>query len=378
MTAVVEDIDAAGFVSYIPVRNIWLLMLYASDMYRDLGCRSINAEKNPDRIPDLAAEILCHAVNDRLARNLSYGYHTRHCDLTRIRGRIDLLDTCRRQLLDRGLVACRFDELTTNTPRNRLVKAALIRLRGLVTRDDLARECRTLAGDLERLGVTGPCPSRPERSAERFGRHDAGDRRMVSAADLALSLLLPTEAAGNRALERPDRDIHWLRQLFESAVTGLYEINLPQFGWYVNRQQVLRWPALEFTDGISAILPTMRTDITLDHRERAERIVIDTKFTKALVDGYAGTPRLRSGYIYQIYAYLRSQEKDDDPPSLTASGMLLHPAIDRCLDESVTIQNHRIRFVTIDLTMNSVDIRYNLIRLIAPDRGDLKMNGSDV
>jgi 5-methylcytosine-specific restriction enzyme subunit McrC len=369
MSGVVEDIETAGFVSYIPLRNIWLLMLYASDMYRDLGHRAVDLEENPDRIPDLAAEILCHAVRDRLARNLSYGYLTRHRDLTRIRGRVDLLDTCRRQLLSRGLVACRFDELTTNTPRNRLVKAALIRLRGLVLRDDLAHECRVLAGNLERLGVTGPCPSRPERSAERFGRHDADDRRMVAAADLALSLLLPTEASGSRALERPDRDIHWLRQLFESAVTGLYEVNLPHFGWRVNRQQVLRWPAVELTDGISALLPTMRTDITLDHRERPERIVIDTKFTTALVAGYAGTPRLRSGYIYQIYAYLRSQERKDAPQSLTASGMLLHPAIDRSLDESVTIQNHRIRFVTIDLTLSGVDIRDNLIRLVVPDHG---------
>jgi 5-methylcytosine-specific restriction enzyme subunit McrC len=376
MTAVATDTDTAGFVSYIPLRNIWLLMLYASDMYRDLGHCSISAEENPDCIPDLVAEILCHAVKDRLARNLSFGYRRQHRDLTRLRGRIDLLDTCRRQLLDRGLVACRFDELTTNTPRNRLVKAALIRLRRLVTGNDLARECRTLAGDLERLGVSGPCPSRPERSAERFGRHDAGDRRMVAAADLALSLLLPTEAVGNRALERPDRDIRWLRQLFESAVTGLYEFNLPQFGWRVNRQQVLRWPAVESTMGMNAILPTMRTDITLEHRARSERTVIDTKFTNALVNGYAGTPRLRSEYIYQIYAYLRSQEKEDDPPSLTASGTLLHPAIHRGLDESVTIQNHRIRFVTIDLTMSAVSIREALIHLIVPNHGDPKMSGS--
>ena len=60
MTAVADDIDAPGFVSYIPVRNIWLLMLYASDMYRYLGYRSISAEESPDQIPDLAAEILCH------------------------------------------------------------------------------------------------------------------------------------------------------------------------------------------------------------------------------------------------------------------------------------------------------------------------------
>lgn len=364
MSALVEEVDEVGFVSYIPIRNIWLLMFYASKMYRSLGQRSVAAEENPDLIPDLAAEILCHAVKDRIARNLSYGYRSQRRDLTRIRGRIDLLDTCRRQLLDRGLIACRFEELTTNTPRNRLVKAALIRLCGLVSRGELAHQCRSLAGDLERLGVTGPCPSRSERSAERFGRHDAADQRMVAAAELALTLMLPSEASGNRMLERPDRDIHWLRLLFESAVTGLYEVNLPGFGWRIRRQQSLRWPASDHTDGMASILPSMRTDITLDHADRGERIIIDTKFTNVFTSGRFGAPSLKSDYIYQIYAYLRSQELEDDPRSLTAAGMFLHPTIDRSVDEAVTIQGHRIRFVTIDLTLEAAEMRSALIAIV--------------
>src|SRR3982750_1780954 len=53
---------------------------------------------------------------------------------------------------------------------------------------------------------------------------------------------------------------------------------------------------------------------------------------------------LKSGYIYQLYTYLRSQERTDDPLSLMASGMFLYPSVAGDLDETVRIQGHDIRF----------------------------------
>ena len=115
----------SGHIGRIPVRNLWLLMLYASAFYRHLDKGKIAFEDNPDDIPDLIAEILARAVERRLLRSLSVGYQTRKAVLGRLRGRIDLLSTERHQLLSRGKVACRFDDLTVNTPRNRFVRAAL-------------------------------------------------------------------------------------------------------------------------------------------------------------------------------------------------------------------------------------------------------------
>ena len=116
-----------GFVGRIPVRNLWLLMLYASDLFRTGGTAHVAVEESPDELPDLVAEILAHAVETRLHRQLSLGYRSREEWLTRVRGRIDVLTTARHQLLDRGLVACRFAELTIDTPRNRFVRCIGVR-----------------------------------------------------------------------------------------------------------------------------------------------------------------------------------------------------------------------------------------------------------
>ena len=109
------------------------MLLYASDLFRRIGDSTRTAlEDNPDDIPDLVAEILSYEVERRLERNLSLGWQTREAELNRVRGRIDLRHTETRRLLERGKVACRFDELTIDTPRNRFVRAALTKLGGIV------------------------------------------------------------------------------------------------------------------------------------------------------------------------------------------------------------------------------------------------------
>src|ERR1035437_7293949 len=151
MTAQSADATAPiadGYIGRIPVRNLWLLMLYASDLFRTRGTGRIGLKDDPDDLPDLVAEILAHAVEVRQRRRLSLGYQPRAAVLNRVRGRINVLTTERHQLLTRGLVACRFDELTIDTPRNRFVRAALETVSRIVRRRDIAHRCRSLASSL--------------------------------------------------------------------------------------------------------------------------------------------------------------------------------------------------------------------------------------
>ena len=361
-----EAQDRAGHIGRIPVRNLWLLMLYASDIFRQLEPAKRDIEKNPDDIPDLVGEILACQVERRLKRNLSFGYQSREAVLTRVRGRIDLLYTERHQLLNRGKVACRFDVLTVDTNRNRFVRSALEVLAPLVQSKTLAHKCRALAGSLRRMGVTGENPGRSAVSSERFGRHDAHDRQMVSAAQLAFNLALPTETAGSRHLSLPDREIHWVRRLFEKGVAGFYDVTLTGQGWRVQAGKTMGWPIESKSPGIDKILPSMRTDIILDHAATGRRIVIDTKFNSIVTSGsgWYRDESLRSGYVYQIYAYLRSQENNGDVLAATASGMLLHPSVGNSVNEYVAIQGHEIRFATVDLGATANEIRQQLLGVL--------------
>jgi 5-methylcytosine-specific restriction enzyme subunit McrC len=360
---VAAETAAAGFIGRIPVRNIWLLMLYASDLFRTSGRTRVDVERNPDEIADLVAELLAQAVEERQRRQLSLGYRQRCADFSRVRGQIDILRTERRQLLARGAVACRFNELSIDTPRNRFVRGALEAVARLVARPELRHRCRRLAADMQAIGVAGAMPSRAELSADRIGRHDAADQQMLAAAILAMDLVLPTERAGPRPLPMPDREEQWARRLFERAVGGFYRTVLPRERWRVRTGGLLDWPIDWWTEGARDIMPRMQTDIVLEDALVARRIVIDTKFTCIVTTGWRRETTLRSGYLYQIYSYIRSQAGRSDPLADNAEGLLLHPAIGEMFDEAVSLHGHLIRFATVDLAADSGAIREQLLKL---------------
>ena len=193
---------------------------------------------------------------------------------------------------------------------------------------------------------------------------------MLAAAELAFRLSLPTEEPGRAHLPAPGRDEAWARRLFEAAVGGFYSTVLGPRGWSVTPGKWIYWPIepLTRTPGIDAIMPQMKTDIVLesppaDVHGQGRRIVIDTKFAKILKPGYFRPQTLDRDYIFQMYAYLRSQESAGDPRSLDSSGLLLHPSVGEDIDESAVIQGHRIRFATVDLVADSTAIRARLIAL---------------
>lgn len=341
-------------------------MLYASDLTRITGAFDAIVEEDINDIPDLIARLLTRAVEHRLRRNFTRGYRHREQVLTRVRGRIDILPTESRQLLSRGEVYCRFEELTVNTPRNRLVRAALELMARLVRSGELSRQCRALAATLGRTGVAGARPSRAELAADQIGRNDNADRLMVELARLAFDLALPTEDAGPTPLVAPEREQMWVRRVFEKAVLGFARVELEPLGWVVRGGIPMEWQISSASDGLAEILPRMVTDIVIDVPDLDRRLVIDTKFTSVLGAGRFGDASLKSGYLYQMYAYLRSQEGRDRQWDLS-SGLFLHPAIGSQVCESALIQGHSIAFATVDLGGSPVAIRNELRRILRTD-----------
>ncbi len=376
MTYVTETI-ASGFIGDIPVRNIWLLLLYASQLYRELPeSRRVELEDAPDQMPHLVAEILANAVERRLRRNLSHGYQRQSAVLSRVRGRIDLFSTERRRLLQRGSVACVFDELTVDTPRNRYVKAALTHIAGVVSKlandSDLERRCRDLAFRLERVGVVGHLDPRYAGKAaalDNVGWVDAHERQVLAAASLALNLAIPTEQSGVALLPIVNRSETEGWRLYENAVAGFYDVALSHRGWKVRQGSRIRWPATNPTPCLHAIMPEMITDITLERRDyttpdAGQRIVIDTKFTSIVTKGRFRQQMLKSGHMYQLYTYLRSQEQPGDSMSCHSTGVLLYPSLGVPYNESAIIQGHRVAFATVDLAADSQTIRSQLLRVV--------------
>ena len=360
--------DDAAWRSHagIPIRNLWMLLVYAAGLAEFLERFDAEA-KDATKLPDLVTRLLIVVVERRLKRTLSRGYRPRAALLARVRGRIDWLATETGLHLQRGQIACRFEEQSHDTPRNRLVRSALQAMESRVRDRNLAADCRGVARALAELGVSTGRPSRSELSQDHIARHESDDRVMVAVANLALDTIVPSEMAGEAHLTSLNHDEHLLRRIFEGAVAGLYRHELHgRDGWQVWPQAKLKWDVDAPTAGMTKLLPSMAADLIIDWRGK-RRLVIDTKFTGIVTKNRFGGEGLKSFHIYQLYAYLHSQTGRGDILADGAEGILLHPAIDVHVDEAITIQGHRMRFVTVDLSTAAIDIRNALLKIVMAD-----------
>lgn len=356
----------------IPVRNIWLLQLYASSLYRSAGASLVEGEENPEDLPQLVARILADEVTHRLHTGLTVGFQETSRSVNRVRGRINALPTERGHLLRKGQVSCTFDEVVADIPSNRLVREALAKAARLVP--DKPRY-RALALQLEAAGVTGPAPQLSMVPALQRQRLLARDRLMLAAAELLITLSIPTTDEGVKMLPLPALDDTYLRKLFEHATFGLYSHKLTPEGWSVSHGTRQKWQIEGASAGIGSILPGMQLDIVLEAPSAGEgaprngepvprRLIIDTKFTSITKPNHYREQALSSGYVYQMYSYLMSQDRPED--AVKSEGLMLHPSIGEHVDEEVTIQGHRIRFATVDLMAGPRTFADSFLTAISP------------
>ena len=360
--AISEPVLEHNYSAGIPVQNLWLLMLYASEC-RYLASDYVGTESVDEDVANLVADVLCSQVEQRLKRNLTYGYKQSTRELNRVRGRINTLETYSKQLLQKGKVSCTFEELSVDTSRNRYICAALNKVSRLVSKKSLKLRCHKLNQAMIQLGVSPLFSINYQPKNDRFSRHETNDRKVLMTAELAFNLALINETNGNSLYPSPDKQEHWVRTLFEKAVAGFYDLKLDS-GWKVKPGKKIIWATEEKTALIDDLLPTMEIDIQLENATLGKRLVIDTKFTAITKKNHYGKERFKRDYIFQLYSYIRSQEQLDDNISMSSEGMLLHPSVGVKFNEKVKIQGHNMRFCTIDLTLSPNEINERLLELI--------------
>lgn len=336
--------------------------LYAADLLQFKDTTQVEAE-TARNLPELLARLLTRVVQQRLRRNLSRGYQPRHAVLSRVRGRIDVLATASGQLLEQGRVACKFEEHALDIPRNRLVRAALESLAVRVEAPEVVHECKALSQLMGRMGVGSQKPSRSELATNQVSRNETADLLMLSLAKMVFDAVIPSEEIGQSSAVVADADVHLVRRLFEKAVANALRIQLQPFGWQVLRGRKLSWPVEAVSEELDAHLPGMQTDIELLHQVRKHKLVIDTKFTNIFTSSQYREQVLRSGYLYQLYAYLRTQEDATSGQGWRSEGVLLHPQCGEALNAYMNIQGHCMKFMTIDLMSSPDEFEQQLLSL---------------
>ena len=147
--------------------------------------------------------------------------------------------------------------------------------------------------------------------------------------------------------------------LFQRFVRNFYARELRDV---TVRGDRLEWNAVPERPGDEDLLPVMETDITIESKTKIW--IIDTKYYAEALHVRHEAPKLISGNLYQLFAYLKNAAETRGGLYATAEGVLLYPQNGPALDHAYMISQHRMRACTVDLAADWRDIRDRLLGIV--------------
>lgn len=351
----------------IRVQNIYHMLTYAFQTLRGQSYRDIAAEEF-DNTADLLAEILVRGVSLQLKRGLGRAYVDREEALSSLRGKIELSDSLKTRSILRRQLVCSYDEFSTNTRMNRILKATIV----LLIRSDIGRTRKKALrrllpyfADVDDVGLSG------EDWHMRFDRNNQSYRMLMNVCWLVAKGLLQTQ--GDGSLRMMDfLDEQRMSHLYEKFILEYYRREHPELS---AGAPYISW-ALD--DGFDDMLPAMHTDITL--RRGRTVLIIDAKYYEKSgnlqYQERFDKRGIHSGNLYQIFTYVKNKEAElaSAPEPHSVSGMLLYAKTDEDVqpDGMYQMSGNQISVRTLDLNLSFDQIAARLDAIAEehfPERG---------
>ena len=363
-------------VDKIPVKNWWHMLLYAWDLVEFKGRFPSEATDAPD-LRALLTNVLVYLTKRQIRRGLRGDYVERSEELQGVRGRIDFAQTLRGMSIYRGRLHCEYEEFTLNVPRNQIVRSTLNdslnrgfssieRGRGKYGKlvSDVEALLRMLY-EIDRVRVTRRLIASELR---QLGRNEREYKLMLKICEMLQDPSMP------KSDEASDLEyVDWLRKqehaIFERFVANFYKLNLHGNGWDVSAQGKMEWHEASGREEVGIRLPNMYPDIYMTHLS-GKIVVLDTKWYSTPVSERYEAESVHTSNLYQMYAYLASQDYRLGPHR-TSSGILLYGQTEIGHRRLRTrIDDHPFWVETLDLYQDWEDIERNLVRLVEETVGE--------
>ena len=350
----------------IQIRNIWHMLVYAWDILPLGQNKQASSEPSPDLL-GLMARVLANSPQKLVRRQIGRQYVDTISPISGIRGRIRFTRSLHYIGTQQTTMVCQYSDLSINTLRNQIIKTTLIRL--LHSRhaksgwSEEKSRADALNRDISMLIKSMDAVSEVRITKEVFSRLQLGrsDRLYViplKICELIYKLNMPSQELGRDSIATLLNDEITFSDLYERFVRNFYRHHLKKS--HRVSVEILEWPDMKD----SPYVPKMKTDISITELLYPHnRLIIDTKFYQHTLTSRWESSKLHSENLYQIYAYLRTQE-DNGPSYRNASGMLLYPVVETKLNEKLHIQGHDITIATINLLDEWEVIEENLLNLI--------------
>ena len=338
----------------ILIQNIYYMLAYAFNVLQE-GHFCPVAQEDFEHVDALYAAILARGLADLLRRGVVRNYVNIQEDLAAPRGKIDMPDTLKRQLLRRQRVSCQYDAYIENIPANQILKATAMRLRRSPdVKAETKAELKRVLAYFQEIDEAKLADVRWDRL--NMPRQNGYYSMLLTICRMAMQgKLLRPDAGGKRVASFEDTQA--MSALYERFVRAYIARHFPELrvsAAYIN------W-ALELGSD-EAYLPAMRTDITV--KGTKGMLIIDTKYYENMMQRHYDKLTQHSSNLYQMLAYIDNAQAASEQP---VSGALLYARTDEEIvpDQRYLIRGKRLYVKTLNLNCDFKTIEAQIQKLIA-------------
>lgn len=341
----------------IPIENIYYLLCYAWNKLDEKERINVSIDDETSLL-DLFAKVLINATKILLKRGIDKNYINHSEELSGVKGKVQISQTLKCNLLFKQRTICTFDDFSTNILLNRILVSTiiiLIRTKGLDSqlKNELVSIQRMLF-DIEQIEITNSLFKQV-----RLNRNNRFYGFVMNVCQIIYESTFPSEEHGKYKFSDFTRDDGKMNQLFEAFIRNFYRIE--QNKYKTVKKEIIKWN-FECTDNESyKYLPQMETDITLENDDH--KIIIDAKFYRETMTLNYDKEKIKSANLYQLFSYLLNQQ-DSNKKSENATGILLYPTIETDYNLKYKYNEHIIQIRTINLNENWRNISKRLMEII--------------
>lgn len=325
----------------IRIQNIYHMLAYAFQILREQGYESCGTEEF-ENTADLLSAILAKGVSIQIKRGLGRTYIEETEPLSCLRGKIGVTESIKQQTIIKQQLVCTYDEFSVDTYMNRILKTTM----ELLLRYDIPKtrkkELRNLLLYFKEVRIVDV------HSIDwsfHFNRNNQSYQMLMAICYLIIKGLLQTSADGSVKLMQ-FLDEQRMCRLYEKFILEYYKKHYPQIRTSASQ---IGW-ALD--DGISAMLPTMQSDIMLTYGNKT--LIIDAKYYSHTTQVQYNVNTLHSNNLYQIFTYVKNKAASGGE----VSGLLLYAQTDEEIQPNNTymMSGNRISVKTLDLNCEFAEI----------------------
>lgn len=342
---------------HIPIENIYYLLCYAWNKLEEKDRVSVAIDDKTSLL-DLFAKILINGTKILLKRGIDKSYIANSEEIVGVKGKIEVSQTLKRNLLFKQRTVCTFDDFSANLLSNQILVSTLVTLiktKGLdpALKNELSSLSRMLVG-IDQIEIRSSLFGKV-----RLNRNNRFYGFILNVCQIVHESILPSEEEGKFQFSDFTRDEGKMNQLFEAFIRNFYRIEQQEYTSV--KKEAIKWLFIDTDLESYQYLPQMETDISLENER--EKIIIDAKYYRETMTVNYDKERIKSANLYQLFSYLLNQH-DGTMKTSKATGILLYPTIEKDYNLNYNYQEHQIKIRTVNLNTNWNNISQRLKEIV--------------